>query len=49
MLLEEAQRAIQRKEQDPPLNPLIQPMRITPININNQEVEPNGSSAAPPT
>jgi hypothetical protein len=49
LLLEEAQRAIQRLEQDPPLNPLIEPLRITPINTSDQEVEPNGSSAAPPT
>jgi hypothetical protein len=49
LLLEEAQRAIQRAEQDPPLNPLIEPLRITPINTNDQEVEPNGSSVTPPT
>jgi hypothetical protein len=49
MLLEEAQRAIQRAEEDPPLNPLIELLRITPINTNDQEVEPNGSSATPQT
>lgn len=49
LLLEEAQRAIQRAEQDPPLNPLIEPLRITPINTRDQEVEPNGSSVTPPT
>jgi hypothetical protein len=49
LLLEEAQRSIQREKKDPPLNPLIESMRITQININNQEVEPNGSSVTPPT
>jgi hypothetical protein len=49
LLLEEAQRAIQRAEKDLQLNPLIETMRITLINTNDQEVDPNGSSAAPPT
>ena len=35
LLLEEAQRAIQRAEQDPPLNPLIEPLRITLINTSD--------------
>jgi hypothetical protein len=35
LLLEEAQRAIQRVEKDPPLNPFIKLLRITPINTND--------------
>jgi hypothetical protein len=49
LLLEEAQIEIQRVKQDPPLKPFIVPLRIIRINTSEHEVEPNGSSTAPPT
>jgi hypothetical protein len=48
LLLEEAQRAIQRSEENPPLNPLIEPLRITPVDTSNHKEELNGSKTTPP-
>jgi hypothetical protein len=48
LLLEEAQRAIQRAEEDPPLNPLFEPLRITPIDTSNHREYINGSETTPP-
>jgi hypothetical protein len=48
LLLEEAQRAIQRAEENPPLNPLIEPLRITPTDTSNHREEINGSETTPP-
>jgi hypothetical protein len=48
LLLEEAQRDIQRLEENPPLNPLIEPLRITPADTSNHGEEINGSETIPP-
>jgi hypothetical protein len=48
LLLEEAQRDIQRLEENPPLNPLIEPPRITPVDTSNCEEELNGPETIPP-
>jgi hypothetical protein len=49
LLFKAVERAMQRLEEDPPLNPLIEPLRITPIKTSDHEVEPNDSSSSPPT
>jgi hypothetical protein len=46
--VEEAQRAMQILGEDPPLNSLIEPMRITPTDTSNREEELNGSETIPP-
>jgi hypothetical protein len=43
LLLEEAQRVMKILGEDPPLNPLIEPLRITLDNTSNLEEELNGS------
>jgi hypothetical protein len=48
LLLKEAQRYIQRLEEDTPLNPLIEPLRITPTDRRNHREELNGSETIPP-
>ena len=47
LLLEEVERAIQILGEDPPLNPLVQPLRITPDDTNDHDVELNGSKIFP--
>jgi hypothetical protein len=47
LLLEEAERDIQRLGEDPPLNPLIVPLRITPTDASNHEEELYGSKIIP--
>jgi hypothetical protein len=42
LLLEEVKRAMQRLGEDPRLNPLIGPLRITLTDVSNREEEPNG-------
>jgi len=48
LLLEEAQRVIQRLENDPQLNPLIEPIRFTLTDTINLGEELNGSESTPP-
>jgi hypothetical protein len=47
LLLEEAQRVIQRLENDPQLNPLIEPIRVTLTDTINLREEINGSESTP--
>jgi hypothetical protein len=47
MLLEEVERAIQRFGEDHPLNPLIEPFRITPDDTSHPREELNGSQTIP--
>ena len=48
LLLEEAERAMQRLREGPPVNTFVRPSRITHINTNDQEVELNVSKTVPP-
>jgi hypothetical protein len=48
LLLEEVERAMQILGEDPPLNPLIGTLRITPTNTRNREEDLNGSEKIPP-
>jgi hypothetical protein len=47
LLLEEAQRVIQRFENDPPLDPLTKPLRVILVNTINLGEELNGSETIP--
>jgi hypothetical protein len=47
ILLEESQRVIQRLENDPQLNPLIEPLRFIPVDTINLIEEINGSEKIP--
>jgi hypothetical protein len=48
LLLEESQRYMKRLEEYPPLNPFIEPLRITPSDTRNHGEELNGSETIPP-
>jgi hypothetical protein len=47
LLLEEAQRVIQRLENDPHLNPLIEPLRVILVNTIHLGEYLNGSETTP--
>ena len=47
LLLEEAQRVIQRLENEPRINPLIEPLRVIPVDTINLREEINGSETTP--
>jgi hypothetical protein len=47
LLLEEDERVMQRLGEDPPLNPLVGPLRITLNDTNDYEAKLNGSKIVP--